>query len=73
MTEELTTQLPVPSQLKEALCKHFLDHHPAPSWEKVAYAVYNQAFYDNCYGILEVIQSSYLKGKRIIIIIVWYK
>ena len=57
-----------PVQQSKALCKHFLDHNPAPSWEKLAYMLYLQAFYSNCYQALEVIQSSYLKGKTIIVV-----
>ena len=53
-----------PSQQSRGLCKHFLDHYPAPSWERVAHALYLQAFYDNCYEPLEIIQRNYLKGKR---------
>ena len=46
------------AQRKKALCRWYLDNHPAPSWKHVADALYR-------YGdhvILDVLQSQYLKG-----------
>ena len=46
------------AQCKRALCRWYLDNHPAPSWKHVADALY-------LYGdhvVLDVLQSQYLKG-----------
>ena len=46
------------AQRKKALCRWYLDNHPAPSWKHVADALYR-------YGdhvVLDVLQSQYLKG-----------
>ena len=73
---KLTSLLPIPrfkveaimergismSQQKEALIQEYLDNHPAPSWRRVACAVYEMACDENCYGILEVIHRKYING-----------
>ena len=47
------------AQCKKALCRWYLDNHPAPSWKQVADALYR--YKDHV--ILDVLQSQYLKGE----------
>ena len=46
------------AQRKEALCRWYLDNHPAPSWKHVADALYQWGDH----VVLDVLQSQYLKG-----------
>ena len=50
------------SEIKMALCRWYLNNHPAPSWKHVGNALYE---YGDCI-ILDVLQSQYLKGEFII-------
>ena len=56
--EELERSHPDLSQRKPAIIREFIDNHPAPSWERVCFALYSEEEYD----ILERVQNRYFKG-----------
>ena len=57
--DELKKQNPTTAQHKQACLYYWLSHHPAPSWRRLANALYVVREH----GALEVLQVKYLKGK----------
>ena len=57
--EELQQQYPSTSHRRRAYSTYYLTHHPAPSWQIVATALYDVKEM----GALEVVQKLYLKGE----------
>ena len=56
--EEMEQLYPDLSQRQSALIQYFLDAHPAPSWELVCWALYQEEEYE----VLENVQNKYFKG-----------
>ena len=53
------------SQCRQRCWEVYLNEHPAPSWKRVAYALYIE---DNLEE-LEVVQKRYLKGERALVMV----